>query len=397
MSAMQQLANVATQRNPYQHYQQLVTEQPVLWDEWHWVISGHAEVLTVLSDPGVSSKRAQLEYLPPEQRAEFAALIELNTAMMLFLDPPSHTRLRGLVAKAFSAKMIEQLRPRMTELVDELLDEVDGSGDWDVMTTLANPLPAQVIAELLGVPPADREQFRGWTNDYAAWLGTLSEDAGLRQRANLAAIEMGEYLRDIFALRRRQPADDLITALVQAEEAGDRLSEQELLSTVFLLLAAGNETTTNLIGNGLLTLLRNPTELARLRAEPQLIRPACEELLRYESPVQFTARLITAPIELEQARLEPGTYATLLLAAANRDPRQFEQPDRLDIGRRPNRHLSLAHGPHFCLGAPLARAEGQIAIGQVVQRFPQLELISDEASWRFNPGFRGLNSLAVRA
>lgn len=397
MSAMTALANAEMQRNPYPHYQRLVTEQPVLWDEWHWVISSHAEVLAVLSDPGVSSKRALLEYLPPEERAEFRALVELNTAMMLFLDPPSHTRLRGLVAKAFSAKMIEQLRPRIAALVNEMLDEVDGAGEWDVMTALANPLPAQVIAELLGVPPEDRDQFRAWTNDYATWLGTLSEDVGLRQRANLAAIEMGRYLQEIFALRRRRPADDLITALVQAEEEGDRLSEQELLSTVFLLLAAGNETTTNLIGNGLLTLLRNPDQLTRVRAEPELIRPACEELLRYESPVQFTARLVSAPIQLDEALLEPGTFVTLLLAAANRDPRQFDQPQGLDIGRRPNRHLSLAHGPHFCLGAPLARAEGQIAIGALVQRFPQLELASDSADWRFNPGFRGLRSLPVRS
>ena len=268
MSVMSALADPVLQRDPYPHYQRLVSEQPVLWNETHWVISGHAEALAVLSDPGVSSSRAKLEYLAPEERANFQPLIDLNTAMMLFLDPPSHTRLRGLVAKAFSAKMIEQLRPRMTELVDELLDEVDGADEWDVMTALANPLPAHVIAELLGVPPTDREQFRAWTNDYAAWLGGLVEDANLRHRANLAAIEMGGYLQEIFALRRRQPADDLISALVQAEEEGDRLSEQELLSTVFLLLAAGNETTTNLIGNGILTLLRNPDQLARLRSEP---------------------------------------------------------------------------------------------------------------------------------
>ncbi len=311
------------------------------------------------------------------------------------MDPPDHTRLRGLVAQAFSARMVESVRPKIQTAVDELLDKVAPTGQMDVIADLANPLPGIVIAEMLGVPKEDQPRFKQWANDYARFLGTLGDNPDLREAANRAVIELSDYIREVAAQRRVEPRDDLITALVQAEDEGERLTHDELVATCFLLLFAGNETTTNLIGNGTLTLLRHPEAHSMLRDNPALIRTAIEEFLRWESPVQFTDRLVIEDIEIGGQQIYAGQAVRTILGAANRDPAQFDNPETLDITRRPNRHIAFAHGIHFCLGAPLARAEGQIAINTLVQRFPALAATTDQVEWQRNHVFRALSTLPV--
>lgn len=382
--------------DPYPVYRRLLSEAPVTQRNGGWILSGYEHVLTALTDRRMSSRRGSLQYLPDDEREKVSALIETNRDMILFLDAPDHTRLRGLVAQAFSAKMIEGMRPRIHALVDTLLDEVEGQSSWDLMTTLAQPLPGMVITMMLGTPLEDWTKIRAWSEDYADWLGSVTEDEQQRLRANQAVIEWNAYIREQAALRREEPQDDLLTALVMAEDNGDRLTEQEVLSTCLLLLFAGNETTTNLIGNGVLTLLRHPDAWHQLHGDPNLIRTATEEFLRYESPVQFTGRFTTAEMEFGGHVLPAWSHITTLIGAANRDPRHFDEPESLDLTRRPNRHISFAHGAHFCLGAPLARAEGQLAINAVVQRFPNLALENPErADWIHNPVFRAQKMLTV--
>ncbi len=292
---------------------------------------------------------------------------------MLVADPPDHTRLRTLVQKAFTPRMVERLRPRIETLVEEALNAAGERGGMDLVADLAYPLPVTVIAELLGVPVEDRAAFRRWSD---ALVGALDPVAPANRRgAVLAARDaLHAYLRQVIAERRADPRDDLISRLVEAEEQGDRLSGPELLAMGVLLLVAGHETTVNLISNGVNALLNHPDQLARLHREPELIEPAVEELLRYDSPVQLTGRVALEALELGGQRVEPGQMVTLMLGAANRDPRVFADPGRLDLGRDPNPHLAFGRGIHFCLGAPLARLEGQIAIGALIRRFPGLRL-----------------------
>jgi pimeloyl-[acyl-carrier protein] synthase len=396
MSIAEELWTQEHVADPYPVYRRLLSGSPVTERNGAWIVCGYEHVLRALTDRRMSSRRGLLQYLPEEEREKCSDLIEANRAMILFLDAPDHTRIRGLVAQAFSAKMIEGMRPRIHALVDTLLDEVDGESSWDLMTALAQPLPGMVITMMLGTPLGDWTKIRAWSEDYADWLGSVVEDEQQRTRANQAVIEWNNYIREQAALRRKEPQDDLLTALVMAEDAGDRLTEQEVLSTCLLLLFAGNETTTNLIGNGILTLLHQPKAWRQLREDPSLIRTATEEFLRYESPVQFTGRLATEDIEFDGHVVPAWTYVTTLIGAANRDPHHFSEPDALDLTRRPNRHLAFAHGAHFCLGAPLARAEGQLAINAVVQRFPTLALENPErADWIHNPVFRAQRTLRV--
>jgi cytochrome P450 len=386
----------AFRNDPYPLFRQMRAENPVHWDGYSWFLTRHADVLFAFTDPRFSAERLNpTGWLDPEELEQVKLVYEISQAMMLFRDPPAHTRLRGLVAQAFSAKMMEGMRPRIQEIVDGLLDDVVARGELDVIRDLANPLPGVVIAELLGVPAADQPQFKHWANEYAAFLGGIGDYSAMRRRGQQAAMELGQYILEVAARRRVEPRDDLITALVQAEEAGDKLSELELVATVFLLIFAGNETTTNLIGNGILTLLRQPEAAAQLRAQPEIIRTAVEELLRYESPVQLTNRWALEDVEIGGRQILAGQNVQTLLGAANRDPEQFPDPDRLDLTRRPNRHIAFAHGIHFCLGAPLARFEGQIAINAVMQRFPHLALASDEVEWQANDVFRSLRALPL--
>jgi cytochrome P450 len=320
-------------------------------------------------------------------------LAQANT--MLSSDPPEHTRLRNLVSKAFTFKAVESLRPRIQQVVDELLDAVEGKDQMDVIWDLGYPLPVIVIAEMLGVPAAQRDTFKRWSDDIVATLGGPMVTADVQERGRTAAIEMADYFRVVIAERRKHPQEDLLSALVAAEERGDVLSEEELLATCILLLAAGNETTTNLIGNGTLALLRNPDQLRLLREQPEWIESAVEELLRYDGPVQGTARVALEDIEIGGTLIKQGQIAMCMLAAANRDPAQFARPEVLDVTRQENRHIAFGFGIHFCLGAPLARAEGQIAFSTLLRRFPKIMLADEEPPYTGTFILRGLKSLPI--
>jgi cytochrome P450 len=319
---------------------------------------------------------------------------------MLFKDGTDHERLRNLVSKAFTPRMIEGLRGRVQELTDELLDTVEPAGHMDVIADLAYPLPVTVICELLRIPAADRAKFRVWTAKLARSLDpstSPAEEEEILRAGDEAAAAFGEYFADVIARRRRDPGEDLLSALIGAEERGDTLSTHELMATCVLLLVAGHETTTNLIGNGMFALLCNPTELEKLRRDPSpdLMRTAVEELLRYEPPVVATLRIALEDIPFAGSVIPAGHDVFVVIAAANRDPARFPYPDRLDVTRIDNRHLSFSGGPHFCLGAPLARLEGQIAISTLLRRFSGLRLESEEPQWRDTITLRSLKALPV--
>jgi cytochrome P450 len=322
-------------------------------------------------------------------------LIYMQRNWMLLKDPPDHTRLRGLVHKAFTPRMVEKLRDYIQTITDRLLDAVQDSGQMDIIHDLAVPLPVTVIAELIGAPLADQEKFREWSRDLAGTL-EMTDAAEVYERGSRATVAFSAYLHDLIADRRKNPQDDLLSALVAAEEAGDKLSEEELVATCILLLIAGHETTTNLIGNGMLALLRNPVQLARLKADPALIKTAIEELLRYDSPVQMTARWVLEDFEFNGQTLQRGQQVATLLGAANRDPEQYLQPETLDITREDNHHLAFGSGIHYCVGAPLARIEGQIALTTLLRRMPHLQLATDNPPYRDTYVLRGLRELVVR-
>ena len=316
---------------------------------------------------------------------------------MLFRDPPDHTRLRALVSKAFTPRVVERLRVHVEEIVDGLLAAVAGARQMDVIQDLAYPLPVTVISELLGVPMDHAELVKGWSRDVARALDAIALPVGpeVVERGRSATEEMVSYFRALVAERRGHPGPDLLSGLVEAEEAGDRLSELELLSTCVLLYVAGHETTVNLIGNGLLALLRHPEERQRLQDDPGLVHGAIEELLRYDGPVQRAGRMAVVDTEIAGVPIPAGSLVLGLLGAANRDPTRFVEPDRLDLMREEPRHLAFGSGIHYCLGASLARLEAQVAIGTVLRRFPALSLATDHPIWRPSSTLRGLETLPV--
>lgn len=386
-------------RDPYPFYRALRDEDPV---HFHallrgWIVTRHADVAAVLRDPRFSADRSKIRIeamrLPPvrDELRELAAALE---STMLFADPPAHTRLRHLVSKAFTPRVIEDYRGRIVEIVEELLAPAAAKRRLDVIRDLAYPLPVTIIAEILGVPAQDHPAFKRWSDDLAVLLDPFVP-ADVFERAQQSALEMYHYLRGVFAARRRHPQGDLISRLVLAEERGDLLSQSELFAICALLLGGGHETTTNLIGNGVLTLLTHPRERQRLQDDPRLLETAVDELLRYESPVQFTGRTATADCELGGKRIALGDFLVLGLGAANRDPMEFADPDRLDIGRRDNRHLAFSSGVHACLGGRLAVLEAGIAITSLLRRFPDLRLECDEPQWYPALVSRGLMTLPV--
>jgi cytochrome P450 len=386
-------------RDPYPGYRALQQRAPVYRNPLLriWVLSRYADVSAVLKDPSFSVRRlesAAVRRLGAFQRLrpDFRVMLERN---LLMLDPPDHTRLRGLVAKAFTPKVVERLRPRIQALVDGLLDAAERRGELELMRDFAYPLPATVIAEMLGVPASDAPRFIRWSNDLTALLDPFHAPGGL-EAAQAAFVELSAYFRGALAERRREPREDLLSALATVEERGDGLSETELVSLAGLILGAGYETTANLIGNAAVALLRHPGERKRLADDPGLIASAVEEFLRYESPVQATDRMATRDLEIRGRRIRRGELVVLFLAAANRDPERFPDPDRLDLGRADNAHLAFSHGPHFCLGAQLARAEAQIAIGTLVRRFPGFEGPREPPAWRPSISLRGPAALPIR-
>jgi cytochrome P450 len=384
--------------DPYPLYRRLREEDPVHRSPLGmWVLTRHADVLAVLRDPRMSrdprrSERVEMLRSSVEVDALFSS--EEAAPSMLFVDPPDHTRLRTLVNKAFTPAAVERLRPRVEVIVAGLLERVAGAGAMDVVEDLAYPLPVTVICEMFGVPEADWDRFRAWSRELVRLLDPLVAADAL-ERALEARVALRGYLRELIAERRAHPTGDLLTALIATEDHGHQLSEAELVSMCVLLLVAGHETTVNLIANGTLALLRHPEARASLQADPALTGSAVEELLRYDSPVQFTSRHALADLEIGGSRVRAGETVVAVLGAANRDPAQFPDPDRLDLARKPNRHVAFGGGIHFCLGAPLARMEASIAIPALLGRLPGLELGPAPPVRRDTVTLRGLASLPV--
>ncbi|HET8846967.1 MAG TPA: cytochrome P450, partial [Ktedonobacteraceae bacterium] len=326
--------------------------------------------------------------------AELLPFFSYISDLMFYTDPPKHTRMRALISKALSARMIENWRMHIQNIVDVQLDLVEGEGEMDIIGDLAFPLPAQVIADMLGIPPHDRQQFKLWSDDLVDFLGnppTLELCWRLFHTIN----DFMRYLRDVVDDHRARPRGDLVDALLQSDEQEDGLTEEELLMNCVGLFVGGHETTTNAIGNGLLALLRNTDELQKLQANPALMTGAIEECLRYDSPVQFTARLAKQTIELGGKKIYRGQSVMLMLGAANRDPAMFADPNTFDICRQNNRHLAFGQNIHYCIGAPIARLEMRIVLETLLRRMPNLHLADEELVWQDNLSFHGVKSLPV--
>jgi cytochrome P450 len=353
-----------------------------------WLVTRYQDVAAVLRESRISKEMSRLEPAPPPMPLD---------ATMLFKDPPVHSRMRGLANQAFTPKRIKDLEPRIGEIANSLLDRVEGRGEMELIADFAMPLPIIVIAEMLGVPPDDRETFRGWSNDLITGTDMVRGTADRRRRQGEAIMALMDYFARLIAVRRASPRGDIISALIEAHDEGGRMSEEELLGTCILLLVAGHETTVNLFGNGLLALLRHPDQRALLKRKPELLPSAIEEMLRFESPVQRgTFRVTTAPVEIGGITLERGEQVSAVLGAANRDAEQFPDADRFDITRSPNRHLAFGLGIHFCLGSALARTEARIGFGRLLDRLPGLQLVGDTPDWNQNTLIRGLRRLPLQ-
>ena len=382
--------------DPYPLYHRLRREDPVHWDPFlhAWIVTRYADVVTVLHR--FSAQRTptpeQLAAMGLEQLTPIAAVM---VRQMLFLDAPAHTRIRGLASQAFTPRRVEQLRAHIQEITDALLDPLVERGRLDVIADFAEPLPAIVTAEMLGVPTTDARLLKAWSADFAEMLGNFQHNPDHVAAVIRSTESMIEYFRDAIATQRRQPREGLIQALLAAEVDGDRFTEDEVIANVIVTMVGGQETTTNLIGNGVLSLLRHPGELARLRRDPALVGSAVEELLRYESPSQHTARLAPEDVTLGGRAIRRRQAVIAVMAAGNRDPERFADPDRLDLARPDNRHLAFGWAAHFCFGAPLARIEGQIAFATLLRRLPDLRLEPGPLVWRRNLGLRGLTALPV--
>ena len=384
--------------NPYPFYRTLRETDPIHHDAVDgWVLSRHVDVVATLRAPYMSAERANLttDWLPESLQATLAPAVRAFMRQILFLDPPDHTRLRALVTKAFTPRAVEAMRARVQTVVDAMLDPLADASRADIIAALAFPLPVRVIADMMGIPAADQDQFTQWTFDLGALIGggELPLDRMLSALQGVTALM--DYFRTAIAEHRVHPRDDLLQALIAAEDRGDVLDEDELLGNCMLLLAAGHGTTTHLIGNGMLALLRHPDQLARLRDDPSLAVSAVVEFLRYDGPVQMTSRLATAEFELDGRHFAAGDNVIMLLGAANHDPAQFADPDQLDLTRAENRHVAFGHGIHYCLGAPLAYLEGQIAIPTLLRRFPAIHLDDEPIVRAQGTVFRGLQSLPV--
>jgi pimeloyl-[acyl-carrier protein] synthase len=381
--------------DPYPTYHRLRAEDPVHYSPLDfWVLTRYEDIVAVLRDP-----RFVKEPLAAFVAARFGVAVPVGMGLsMLDRDPPDHTRLRSLVSKAFTPRVVEGLRPRIQRIVDDLITRAEQAGSMDLIEEFAYPIPVNVICEMLGVPVEDHERFKEWSLDIARGLDSvlLPPESDIPRRSGAARHALSDYFRGLIAERRTAPRGDLLSALIAAEEAGDKLSEDELLATCILLLIAGHETTVNLIGNGTLALLRHPAELRRLRESPGLIGSAVEELLRYDGPVQRTARIPSTDVTIGGRTIPKGAMVMPFIGAADRDPAYFPHPDRLDLARADNRHIAFGLGIHFCLGAPLARVEGQIAIGTLVRRLPKLALDVDQPEYRQSLTLRGLKALPVR-
>jgi cytochrome P450 len=390
--------------DPYPYYRELRATDPVHWNaEWNaWVLTKHRDILSSFHERRFSSEgrmTSLLAPLPSEVRTDLRGLEEYISAWPAHHDPPGHTRLRDLIKRAFTPRAVERMRPRIHDIVDQMLRAVEGQGRMDVIRDIAYPLPATVIAEMIGVPAGDREFFKKRSIEVVAFLGVGGINVPQARRAQRSLAELSEYFERVIGERRAHPKDDLLTGLIQAEQQGDKLTGKEMLATCVSLLTAGHETTTNLIGNGVLALLQNPEPLRLFLThldDPKLVESAVEEFLRYDGPVLRNWRLATDSVEFGGRLIRKGQLVYQMLGAANRDPERFPDPESLQLERQDNHHLAFGYGIHFCLGAPLARLEAQIAIPAIFQRLPELQLAHEQQSWLDNMSFRGLKALEVR-
>ena len=390
--------------NPYPIFAKLRAESPVFWDSEFktgcnngmgvWQIFRYADIKSLLSDRRISSEipATQLELYPIEAQKMIAGLFSVTQKVMLFSDPPKHTRLRSLVGKAFNPHVVEQMRPHIQEIVDEILDNLQGATKIDFVQDFAQLLPVNVIADLIGFPRKDYPQIKNWVTCDLAFLG--GGDISL-ELAYQSRTEYLNYVDEQINQRRQHPGKDLLSALIAVQEEGDSLSDGELQGMTWLLILAGYETTFNLLGNSLLVLLQHPEQLQLLRENPDLVETAVEEILRYDSAVQYIRRVAKEDFEFQGNLIKAGQDIGLWPGSANRDPEVFPNPDRFDITRQPNPHIGFGYGIHLCLGAPLARLEMQIALKTILQRLPEFHLSPEGYEWGSNPGVRGLKSLPL--
>ena len=383
--------------DPYPLYHRLRTEHPVHWDPFlhAWIVTRYKDVVHALHHYS-AARTPTPEQLTAMGLAALNPIAQVMVRQMLFLDPPDHTRLRSLAAQAFTPARVEVLRAHIREITNHLLDKVQASGRMDVIADLAEPLPCIVTAEMLGVPVEDYQQLKLWSQDFAEMLGNFQHNPDRVPQILKSVQEMTAYFRSAVQEQRRHPRGGLVSSLMNAEIQGDRLSEEEVIANSIVTMVGGQETTTNLIGNGVLSLLRNPEQLEKLRSDLSLVPSATEELLRYESPSQHTARLAPEDTILGGKRIQKRQAVITVMGAANRDPERFPDPDRLDITRTDNRHVAFGWAAHFCFGAALARVEGQTAFELMLRRLPDWTLEPEPLVWRTNLGLRGLTRLPIR-
>jgi cytochrome P450 len=412
--------------NPYPFYEQLRDQDPVHWDEelGFWVLTRYEDIDALYTDARFSRAQGLLrnfQRLSESEQQIVEPVYHSFSKTVFYADPPYHTHLRGLMNHAFTPRRVERLRPYIQRTVNELVDAAQSKGGTvDVIHDLAYPLPVMVIAELLGLPASDRDHFKQWSDDLFAILGTVrSKPVHLLERAEQSLKKMTEYVKDLGRKRREHPRDDLLTALLsvteedslacphphgsssalatgaQPREVSAMLREDELVSNINILLSTGHETTTHLIGNGLLALLQHPEQMQQLQAQPALLASAIEEMLRYDSPVQITYRSTLEDADIYGRRIRKGDLVNTVLGSANRDPGRFSNPDQFDISRNEGRHLGFGVGIHFCIGAPLVRLEAEIVFETILRRFPRISLATETLEWQAHPIFRGLKSLPV--
>jgi cytochrome P450 len=405
--------------NPYPFYEQLRNQDPVHWDEQlgFWVLTRYTDIDSLYTDERFSRAQGLMrgfQRLSESERHIVEPVYHSFSKTVFYADPPYHTHLRGLMNHAFTPRRVERLRPYIQQTVNELLDAVQDNAEVDMIHDLAYPLPVMVIAELLGLPGSDRARFKRWSDDLFAILGTVRQKpAHLLERAAQSLNEMTDYVKDLSRKRRAAPQDDLLTALLSVTEADNlacphprgemireretnsTLTEDELVSNINILLSTGHETTTHLIGNGLLALLQHRDQMAQLQAQPGLLTAAIEEMLRYDSPVQITYRSALEDADIRGKPIRKGDLVNSILGSANRDPERFSNPDRFDINRNQGRHLGFGIGIHFCIGAPLVRLEAEVVFETILRRFPKIRLVTGTLEWQEHPIFRGLKSLPV--
>jgi len=414
--------------NPYPFYEQLRNQDPVHWDEelGFWVLTHYSDIDALYTDERFSRAQGLMrgfQRLSEIERQIAEPVYQSFSKTVFYADPPYHTHLRGLMNHAFTPRRVDRLRPYIQEIVNELLDAVQVKAEIDVIHDLAYPLPVMVIAELLGLPASDRSRFKKWSDDLFAILGTVRhKSSDLLERAARSLDEMTDYVKDLSHKRRESPQDDLLTALlsvtqdeelacpvphgssslqargelIREQKASPALTAEELVANINILLSTGHETTTHLIGNGLLALLQHPEQLKKLHSQPALLSAAIEEMLRYDNPVQITYRSVLADANIKGKLIRKGDLVNTIIGSANRDPERFTDPNRFDITRSEGRHLGFGIGIHFCIGAPLVRLEAEIVFETILRRFPHISLETETLEWQEHPIFRGLKSLPVR-